>query len=452
MIGFTRPTVSLTALALILGLATSPHASARVSSAVADAAMAGNAEAVRTLLREGADVNAAQGDGMTALHWAAMQGHGEMAEMLLYAGANVRALTRLGGYLPLHLASQKGAADIVTALLAAGAPVDAVTATGATPLMLAAASGSAEAVTVLLDKGADINAVDAANGTSALMFAAAQNRVEAVRALLARGADWGITAKVTDLTALAREPELDIETRGAGAPPPPASDEVPGVTRAFRFIELIGKQGGLTALHLAARQGHTDSARALLDAGADVNQASPADGMTALLIASINGHFDLAWDLLERGADPTAAADNGVTPLYAVLNVQWQPRSFYPQPRAYQQQRHSYLELMKALLDKGADPNARVNRKVWYTQYNFDLLRVDEGGATPFWRAAYASDIEAMKMLRAYGADPQIPTMRHARARRLTGSHGPPAGSARRPGHPGAARRGGRGLRRGIRR
>ncbi|MFP5378706.1 MAG: ankyrin repeat domain-containing protein [Vicinamibacteria bacterium] len=227
---------------------------------------------------------------------------------------------------------------------------------------------------------------------------------------------------MADLTALTREEE-NIETRGQApaAAPAPAAADVPGVTRAFRFVELIDKQGGLTALHLAARQGHTASARALLSAGADVNQASPADGMTALLIASINGHFDLAAELLERGADPAAAATNGVTPLYAVINVQWAPKSFYPQPRAQHQQQRGYLELMKALLDKGADPNARVNRKVWYTQYNFDLLRVDEGGATPFWRAAYASDIEAMKMLRAYGADPKIPTMRPGRGRQFQG-------------------------------
>jgi ankyrin repeat protein len=97
-----------------------------------------------------------------------------------------------------------------------------------------------------------------------------------------------------------------------------------------------------------------------------------------------------------------------------VLNVEWAPKSFYPQPRAYQQQRATYLQVMKALLDKGADPNARLQRKIWYTQYNFDLLRVDDSGATPFWRAAYASDIEAMKLLVARGGDPTIPTVKPA--------------------------------------
>ncbi|MFP5378707.1 MAG: ankyrin repeat domain-containing protein [Vicinamibacteria bacterium] len=166
-----RSTGTAAALAALLGLSVSLQAASVTTSAVADAAMAGRADTVRALLREGADVNAAQGDGMTALHWAAMQGHGEIAEMLLYAGGNVRATTRLGAYTPLHLASQKGAAAIVSALLAAGAPVNAVTSTGATPLMLAAASGSADAVTALLDKGADIDAVDTAGGVSALVFA-----------------------------------------------------------------------------------------------------------------------------------------------------------------------------------------------------------------------------------------------------------------------------------------
>ena len=131
-------------------------------------------------------------------------------------------------------------------------------------------------------------------------------------------------------------------------------------------------------------------------------------------MAAINGHFDLVSYLLDNGADPNLASEGGVTPLYAVINVQWQPRSFYPQPRAYLQQKIGYLELMKKLLDKGADPNARTNRNTWFTQYNFDLLRTDDSGASPFWRAAYASDIAAMKMLIEHGADPNVYTMKVA--------------------------------------
>jgi ankyrin repeat protein len=133
-----------------------------------------------------------------------------------------------------------------------------------------------------------------------------------------------------------------------------------------------------------------------------------------MLIATINGHFDLALDLMARGADVNAAADNGVTPLYAAVNVQWAPKAFYPQPRAYLQQHASYLEFMTALLDNGADPNARVQRRVWYSTYNFDNLRLEENGASPFWRAAYAADIDAMRLLVSRGADPNIPTVKPA--------------------------------------
>ena len=161
----------------------------------------------------------------------------------------------------------------------------------------------------------------------------------------------------------------------------------------------------------------------MLDAGADINQHSKGDNTTPLLMAVINGHFDLAKVLVERGADVRAASDNGVTPLYAVLNVQWAPKALYPQPRAYAQQQLSHLEMMKILIDKGADVNARLKMKVWYSGYNFDLAGVDEIGATAFWRAAYASDVEAMKLLKAHGADHVMPTSRPA-GRPQTGDGG----------------------------
>jgi ankyrin repeat protein len=153
---------------------------------------------------------------------------------------------------------------------------------------------------------------------------------------------------------------------------------------------------------------------ALVGAGADVNQTSPGDRTSPLLMAVINGHFDVASYLLEKGADPRVPAQNGVAPLYAVVNVQWAPKALYPQPRAYQQQATSYLDMLKRLLDKGADPNARIKMKVWYSGYSFDLSGVDEIGATAFWRAAYASDVDAMQLLVSYGADPNIPTFKPA--------------------------------------
>jgi ankyrin repeat protein len=180
--------------------------------------------------------------------------------------------------------------------------------------------------------------------------------------------------------------------------------------------------GGLTPLLLAARDGHTDAVIALLDAGADVNQVSAGDRTSPVLIATINGHYDLAKLLLDRGADPTIAAENGVTPLYAVLNCEWAQKANYPQPRAHLQQKLTYLELMTAFFDKGADPNVRLKKKVWYAGYNSDLSGIDESGATPFWRAAYASDVPAMKLLVSRGADPTIPTMKPAGRRSPEGA------------------------------
>jgi ankyrin repeat protein len=402
-------------LALILSAALTASIAASGPSDIANAAQSKDAAAVRKLLKDGADVNAAQGDGMTALHWAALNGDVDMASMLLYAGANVGAKTRIGGYTPLHLAAQVGNAGVIAPLVAAGAQVAALTSTGATALMQAAHSGSADAVRILIENGADPNVKETANGQTALMFAAAADRVDVVKLLLSRGADINVTSRVEDFSQLTMT--NDVDQNGVPrpqAPPPPGGRDIPGVTRPYNYNELIDKHGGLAALHFAARQGAMATADALLKGGAKINQRGAGDLTTPILVAAINGHFDLVSYLLDSGADPNLASIGGVTPLYAVLNVQWQPRSFYPQPRAYLQQKTDYLTLMKKLLDKGADPNARTNRNTWFTQYNFDLLRTDDSGATPFWRAAYASDIAAMKMLLEHGADPNIWTMKVA--------------------------------------
>src|SRR5581483_1235523 len=239
--------------------------SAEPRSAVADAAMSRDAPTVRALLARGADVNTAQGDGMTALHWAAKNGDADLAATLLAAGANVRATSRLGGYTPLHLAAAAGAAAVVDALLRADAGVDAPTSTGTTPLMLAAAAGSVPTVEALLARGADANHREGANGETALMFAAARDRADVVRALLERGADADLASTIVDVSKLtAPEERLQAAIReaqsqptktvaGIVAAPPAPPGGVAGVTRAFTFDELIGRQGGLTALHFAAR-------------------------------------------------------------------------------------------------------------------------------------------------------------------------------------------------------
>src|SRR6185436_10721896 len=184
----------------ILGAAASP-------TPVADSAMRGDRDALRDLLKQGADVGAAQGDGMTALHWAAERGDAAMADMLVYAGANVSAVTRIGQYTPLHLASRSGSASVVAALLKAGADAKTrATTTGVTPLHLAASAGNADVVKSLLDAGADANAKENEWGQTPLMFAAAQNRADAIKALLTRGADPRIATKVIDI---AKQSQLD---------------------------------------------------------------------------------------------------------------------------------------------------------------------------------------------------------------------------------------------------
>jgi ankyrin repeat protein len=340
-----------TLFSFIVVAALSASLGAQSRAPIADAAQAKDTATLRKLIKEGGDVNAAQGDGMTALHYAALNGDAELASMLLYAGANVGAKTRIGGYTPLHLAAQLGNANVIAPLIAAGAPVGTLTSTGATALMHAAHSGNADAVRTLVENGADPNIKETANGQTALMFAAAADRVEVVKLLIARGADIAATSRVEDFSGLALSSEVDQNGVPRQAEAAQRGD-VPGVTRPFNYAERIGKHGGLAALHFAARQGAMATAEALLAAGADINQRCAGDKTTPLIVAAINGHFDLASMLLDKGADPNLVSHGGMFPLYAVINTQWQPRSFYPQPRAYLQQKTGYLELMKKLLDK----------------------------------------------------------------------------------------------------
>ncbi len=458
---------SALALVLVLG-----RVQATTTAPLADAAMRGDAAAVQALLGQGADVNAAQGDGMTALHWAALNGDLKTTNLLLAAKAKTEVVTRLGAYTPLHLASSRGQAAVVARLLEAGSHVAAVTDTGVQAIHLAAQAGSADAVRSLLDRGADINARDAVYGRTPLIFATSENRLAAMKLLVAKGADVGQTTKVIDYVARStadtaehqeRDKAITAATghapsdpyasqaargagRGAGYTPDPndpgAPQAPPGRAggrgaggngpRAPSDIETIGKEGGFTALHYAVRDGYPDAAAMLLDAGLDVNHRTDGDSATPLLVAIINGQYDIATTLLTRGADPNLPSTDGVAPLFAVLNTEWALRTWYPQPTAGTQQKTSYLDLLESLLKAGADPNARTRSHIWYASYNTGRMGVDFAGATPFWRAAYALDVDAMRLLVRYGADPNLATMTFGVAKRPndpSGLNAAPAGA-----------------------
>ena len=444
-------------------------------SPVADAAERGDVGAVRSLLRGGADANAAQSDGMTALHWAATHNHVEIARTLLYAGATVRATTRLGGYAPLHLAARSGNTELAEILLEAGADPNLYTTTGVTSMHFAAEADAGGVVAALAASGADVNARDGFSRRTPLMFAAVRGANVAVKTLLDAGADPSLETAIRDYEALdrslraeqrqrqrvraaAEDPEEEEEVPEApGAaqrqtppvpPPPPAAaarQRPPGTPpgaappvppaganaasppgaavqpapppaeppiRALSSTQQIGKQGGFAALHYAAREGHRSTAGLLLDGGAELNHPTGGDESTPMLVAVINGHYDLARDLLERGADPNLTSDDGAAPLFAALNIEWSLRTWYPQPSAFRQQETNYLELMRLLLDAGAHPNQRTTTHIWYAAYNAGRMGVDFTGATPFWRAAYAVDVEAMRLLVEHGADPNLWTLK----------------------------------------
>ena len=467
------------------------------ASPIADAAMRGDVATVRALIARRADVNAPQGDGMTALHWAADHGDSAMAAELLRAKANVTSRTRIGAYTPLHIAARTGSPAVVRALLAAGSDVKATTTSGATALHFAAAAGSPDVVKALLSKGADPNARESSWGQTPLVFAAEYGRAAAVQVLMKHGADPSIRTRVMNLSddaardqaaekkrravLISFEPparhdsaeaefkkSLDAAKAAARATAPrtaadsansqaggqgggrgnqlpvreprgpftpeqiqSAIDSGRAVMMADKlptdsvkeevdtlnggvagYIKQVGSVGGLTALHHASRQGNIDAAMALLDGGANINDTSLVDGTTPLLMAIINGQFDVAIRLVERGANPNLASSSGMAPLYATINSQWAPRSRYPQPQAIQTQKTTHLELMEALLAKGADVNVRIKKQPWYFAYNncgnpnCGLETID--GTTPFWRATYALDLDAMKLLIKHGADPKL--------------------------------------------
>ena len=332
---------------------------------LADAAKTRDWEAVGTLLRENVDVDSAQADGATALHWAAYWSDRDTLDLLIEAGSNVNAQNDYGAT-PLWAACANRHGGIVERLLEAGANPNLRLRSGETLLMRCAHTGDPAAVRALVSHGAEIDAIEPEKGQTVLMRAVARRHPDIVHVLLEAG------AAVDSRTVVVQQ------LRGTGE----RSTTSPQGSTYF-------DAGGFTPLLFAARHGAVDSARLLLAAGADVNNMG-ADGNSALVLAAMSGHETLARFLLERGADPNAAGA-GYTALHAAVL-------------------RSQRDLLGALLARGANPNVPLVKSTpvprWTYQHIFTLR---EKGATPFMLAAKYLEPDIVRMLAAAGADPLLP-------------------------------------------
>jgi uncharacterized protein len=346
----------------------------------ADAAQNQDREALQALVRQHVNLDATQADGSTALEWAAHWNDLESVNLLLRAGANPKLANRYG-VTPLSEAAAVGNAAMIKALLEAGADAKALTtADGETALMTAARSGSVETVQILLDHGADINAKESYRGQTALMWAAAERHPGVAKLLLARGADWKVRS-------LARDTSM------------PKLSAASSVTPMAR--------GGLTALHFTAREGDVETGRIMLDAGVDINILD-ADNTSPLVVSLLNKHYSFAKFLLDRGADPNLADVRGRTALYATLDLRNEDYSALPSRK--DDDPLPSLDLIRALLDKGANPNAQLTKNLpGRSGMDSGDLTLDTG-ATPLMRAARAGDHAAMRILLQHAADPKIHT------------------------------------------
>lgn len=370
---YTRGGV-LTAAVLMLSatsLATATSSAAATATAgveerLVEAIKSRDADAVRTLLAEGVDVNAPQPDGATALHWAVYRDDLDTATMLIEAGANVNAANELGAT-ALWLAADNGSAPMIERLLEAGADPDVALPEGETPIMTAARTGSPDAVRLLIAHGADLNVAEQSRAQTALMWAVAQGHHAIVEALLEHGADVAARSRV--------RPRLMHADN----------------TNASQYDQgVMWNRGGFTPLLFAARHGDIDSAALLLAAGADVDDTAPT-GASALVVATHSGHGAFGATLLDAGADPNAAGA-GYTALHAAVL-------------------RGDTMLVRALLAHGADPNARLEKGTPIRRASQDwAINPSLASATPFWLAAYFRDPVIMRALVAAGADPRLAT------------------------------------------
>jgi ankyrin repeat protein len=347
---------------------------------VADAVRNRNAGALQSLLKQRADVNAAQPDGTTALHWAAHWNDLETLNLLLRAGANARAVNRYGAT-PLSEAVTSGSAAMIQALLTAGAdPKTLTTEDGETVLMTAARAGNIDVVRILLDRGADVNARENYKGQTALMWAAAERHPAVVSLLLDRGADWKIRSS-------------DKETR------------LPRLSAASSVTPMA--RGGFPALLYAAREGDVETARVMAGKGVDLNYGD-VDNTTALTVSILNKQFTFAKFLLDRGADPNIVDASGRTALYAVVEARNEDWTTLPERKA--DDPLPSIEIVRQLLAHKANPNSALS-KALPGKSGMDSGDTTLGaGATPLMRAARSGDAAAMRLLLAAGADPKLVT------------------------------------------
>jgi len=362
---------------LTFGLTAASYAA---SADVAEAAQNRDRDTLQSLVKQRANLNAAQADGTTALHWAAHWNDLDAVNLLLRAGANAKTANRYGAT-PLSEAAAVGNAAMIEALLKAGAdPKTLTTADGETVLMTAARTGNAEAVKVLIDRGADVNARETYKGQTALMWAAAESHPEVVKLLLEHGADWKVRS-------------FDHETK------------LPKLSAASSVSPMA--RGGLTAFLYAAREGDVASAQAMLDGGVDINQVD-VDGANALVFSIMNKRYSFAKFLLDRGADPNLADVKGRTALYAVVDIRNEDYSALPSRKEFDPT--PSIDIVKALLDRGAKPNLQLSKSLpGRSGMDSGDTTLDEG-TTPLMRAARAGDAAVMRLLLAKGADPKLTT------------------------------------------
>ena len=362
------------------------------------AAAEGDTAAVRALLKQGHDVNATGPDGATALHWAVRADDVATVDALIRAGARV-SVTNVLGVPPIYVAAQNGNAAMLRRLLDARADVNAADATGDTILMAAVRAENPDAVRLLVERGARVNAADPEISQTPLIWAARANNVEIMRLLLTAGATVDAATRVGQKPAV-RPPGAGGGSHGVGivrSGVPPQGEQLPA-------------PGGMTPLLFAARDGLLDAAKLLAEVGADLNRPDP-NGLTPLLMAITNGQLPVAQYLLERGADLKATDWYGRTALWAAVEM----RNLDLRSGATDNgiDRDAALRLIAALIDKGADVNARVKEFPPARRYMLPLGSlewVDMTGQTAFTRAAQSGDVVVMRLLLAKGADPRITT------------------------------------------